>query len=349
LLKSDQVLFQGLKSSASQIITVVLAFLVICVGITILQMSKVDPSTFKKLDRRSTILLQAARSRTEKVEEKDLTGVEDPGMDALRGSFGTVGSIIRARSARRMSQSKPPRRAFDVEGVPYSIDRITTGPDALKGMTRHQLYDAPVPRASDGISMVSNTSDLSPGALSPGAQQDRRPTIKFDNKEVVHQYRTPGMGDDTATHEHRDAPHAGYPPAAKPPPPIEEDPATPLASIRQKESLPPHFQGLDSSTARPQVNTRIAPRVNARDVFSEDGPLPSSDSCSSDGKTPWGSREERRERERTAKGKSYPKNDDDKEETIRLWNQGRQSLDDSASEDSHKGVRLVEPGSSTHF
>ena len=37
------VLFQGLKASASQIITIVMAFLVICMGITILQMSKVDP------------------------------------------------------------------------------------------------------------------------------------------------------------------------------------------------------------------------------------------------------------------------------------------------------------------
>ena len=68
-------------------------------------MSKVDPTQFTKLDRRSTILFQAARKQTEAVEEKFPSGVEEPGIDTLRGSFGTVGSIIRARSARRMSQS----------------------------------------------------------------------------------------------------------------------------------------------------------------------------------------------------------------------------------------------------
>jgi hypothetical protein len=98
------VLFQGLKASAGQILTIVMAFLVICVGIVILQMSKIDPTQLSKLDRRSTILLQAARSRTE-TEEKSIIGVEDPGMDAIRGSFGPVGSIIRARTMRRLSQS----------------------------------------------------------------------------------------------------------------------------------------------------------------------------------------------------------------------------------------------------
>src|SRR6266702_3399337 len=85
--------------------TIVMGFLVICVGITILQMSKVDPKKLNKLDRRSTILLQAARAQTEVVDEKGIAAYEDPGMDTLRGSFGAVGSIIRARTARRMSQS----------------------------------------------------------------------------------------------------------------------------------------------------------------------------------------------------------------------------------------------------
>ena len=99
------VLFRGLAAPPAQIITLVMGFLVICVGITILQLSKIDPSQLKipGLDRRSTMLLQAARSNTEGVDEKSVAAVEDPGMDTLRGSFGAVGSIIRARSARRMS------------------------------------------------------------------------------------------------------------------------------------------------------------------------------------------------------------------------------------------------------
>lgn len=49
-----QILYQGLKASATQIITVVLAFAVICTGIFILQMSKVDP---RELSNVSLIIL----------------------------------------------------------------------------------------------------------------------------------------------------------------------------------------------------------------------------------------------------------------------------------------------------
>ncbi|THH17686.1 hypothetical protein EW146_g3188 [Bondarzewia mesenterica] len=200
------VLFQGLKAGASQIITIVMGFLVICVGITILQMSKIDPTEFKSLDRRSTMLLQAARKQTESVEEKSLAGIEDPGMDALRGSFGTVGSIIRARSARRLSQSSRgsvhstrfgglPSSRFDIEHPP------TPNPlksDHLSGMKRHQLFDPPV-RLADG----AYDSD----AISMTSQPGRKQTIKFGEEDVVHQYHPTGTGNDSATHEHRLALH----------------------------------------------------------------------------------------------------------------------------------------------
>ena len=55
-----------------------MGFLVICAGITVLQLSKIDPTQIKKLDRRSTLLLQAARTNTEGVDEKDLAAIEDP-------------------------------------------------------------------------------------------------------------------------------------------------------------------------------------------------------------------------------------------------------------------------------
>jgi hypothetical protein len=44
-------------------------------GITLLQMSKVDPTTLK-LDRRSTILLQATKRPTE-LQEKSISGFEE--------------------------------------------------------------------------------------------------------------------------------------------------------------------------------------------------------------------------------------------------------------------------------
>ena len=98
------ILYQGLKASAVTLITMVLGFLVICLGITLLQLSKVDPTQLSKLDRKTTILLQASRHETEYAEKGQVTSYEDPGMDALRGGFGAVGSIIRARSvSRRMS------------------------------------------------------------------------------------------------------------------------------------------------------------------------------------------------------------------------------------------------------
>lgn len=138
------ILFQGLKASAAQIITLVMAFLVICCGITILQMSKIDPADLgKKLDLRSTMLLQAARSNTEKVEEKDLTGVEDPGIDSIRGSFGPLGSMIRASSVRRMSQSNRTGTFGSRNGLPRT---------PYDGLRRHQLYDAPVPGSSNDMS-----------------------------------------------------------------------------------------------------------------------------------------------------------------------------------------------------
>ncbi|PPQ73672.1 hypothetical protein CVT24_007333 [Panaeolus cyanescens] len=213
------VLFQGLHASVTQIITIVMAFLVICFGITILQMSKVDPEKLSdKLDRRSTILLQAARSQTETLDEKGALGVEDPGMDALRGSFGTVGSIIRARTVRRMSQSsqrdshlrmRPPGAAAPYDGTPSWL----RGHD---GMTRHQLYDAPMPR--DDASSIARAESMHSALMS------KRPTIKFDKEDMVHSYSRPGDGELSATHQPRQAlaaslvVHDGYPPLPPLPP-----------------------------------------------------------------------------------------------------------------------------------
>ena len=174
-------------------------------------MSKVDPAKLSKLDRRSTLLLQAAREHTDDVDEKGNTGLEDPGMDALRGSFGTVGSIIRARTLRRMSQSshrdvrlRPPGAAAPYTGTPSWM--------STDGLSRHQLYDAPVPR--------DDASSIAPSVLSPTASNlaGKRPTIKFDDQDLVHQYNRPGQGENTALHNHRQAlaasmiSHDGYPP-----------------------------------------------------------------------------------------------------------------------------------------
>ena len=79
-----------------------MTFLVIFVGINILQLSKVDPTEFE-LDRRSTIMAFSSRLVRNKQwlsKKQLLSGLEEPGIDTLRRSFGTVGSIIRARTGR---------------------------------------------------------------------------------------------------------------------------------------------------------------------------------------------------------------------------------------------------------
>lgn len=60
--------------------------------------------------------MQATKHQTEDTEKGEITAVEEPGMDALRGGFGAIGSIIRSRSARRLSNASSMaggRRRFD--------------------------------------------------------------------------------------------------------------------------------------------------------------------------------------------------------------------------------------------
>lgn len=223
------VLFKGLSAPPEQIITLVMGFLVICVGITVLQLSKIDPTTLNSgkvpgLDRRSTMLLQAARANTRGVDEKDVMAMEDPGMDTLRGSFGAVGSIIRARSARKMSMSASSagragvgsgnglrsRHGNGQNGYePYVQEDGSMDPegDRFAGMRRHQLYDPPVQMRSppaaqgDAASLTSSQLVQSPGQL---GSPRKLPMIKFGDEEIVHSYPAPGKEGDTR-HEHRAA------------------------------------------------------------------------------------------------------------------------------------------------
>lgn len=208
------VLFKGLSAPPAQIITLVMGFLVISVGIAVLQLSKMDPTSIKSmrgLDRRSTMLLHATHAHTAGVDEKDPAAIEEPGIDALRGSFGTVGSIIRARTARRMSMSSGKGSTLrarhgqhpDSGELPHYNAMGGHGGESFIGMKRHQLYDPPMPDApisprSGNISMTSQAS--------PGFSERKMPTIKFGDEDIVHSYPVAGH-DGQATHEHRSAVH----------------------------------------------------------------------------------------------------------------------------------------------
>ncbi|KAI0699365.1 magnesium transporter NIPA-domain-containing protein [Cerioporus squamosus] len=111
-LVTSVILYQGLKASASQIITIVLAFAVICTGITILQMTKVDPRSLTNVDERTTILLEAARQEVNPLAAREV--------ELARG--GTM----RSRQSRRIrSRTTTP----DLDGgAARSTDDLEAGP-----------------------------------------------------------------------------------------------------------------------------------------------------------------------------------------------------------------------------
>ncbi|KAI0313941.1 magnesium transporter NIPA-domain-containing protein [Amylostereum chailletii] len=351
------VLFQGLDASASQIITIVMGFLVICVGITILQLSKVDPVELNdKLDRRSTLLLQAARQQTENVEEKSLAGAEDPGMDALRGSFGTFGSIIRARTARRMSQSSQHSTQFSRVGGSTKLSGLPSNPrDNLHGMQRHQLWDAPVPRLdrrdSDAISMTSQ----------PGG---RKPTIKFGDEDVVHQYHATGK-DGTATHESRPAQggvfmspasHAGTLPSVQETVSISTNDSsrTTLGSLptsfdRDLER-DPEVYGMRTAPPRIGLDTGVyydpfAPSPSTTTLASFPSPSPLDPEVERER-----IRGQTRRHSRQSSTRSYPRGDreEDAEESMHLWQGNSEDEEEEVAPANARngGIRLV-PGSVT--
>lgn len=319
-------------------------------------MSKVDPTHFKSLDRRSTFLLQATQKQTEAVEEKSLSGIEEPGIDALRGSFGTIGSIIRARSARHMSQTShstghssrfgSPGSRFDVERGDFKSSPFATNLGHYGGMKRHQLFDPPVPHLdipeSDAISLSSQPSG-------------RKPVIKFGEQDVVHSYHRATLGkDDMATHERRVAPH-GSSPLASPRSFVQPSLLPEGSNGRQQSPVttdsrsPPRLSlGLDGPLSAP-AGVGVAGGAY-RDPF-EGGPasatLPAVPSITSlDGDVEM-RRHKRRTYSRPGSSRDYPKGDrsDDAEENVSLWDprqEDNEEADAAASPESSLGtIRLV--------
>jgi hypothetical protein len=317
-------------------------------------MSKVDPTHFKTLDRRSTVLLQATQKQTESVEEKSLSAVEEPGIDALRGSFGTVGSIIRARSARRISQSShstgqssrfgSPGSRFDVERGDFKSSPFASNPGHYGGMKRHQLFDPPVSHLdvpeSDAISLSSQLSA-------------RKPAIKFGEQDVVHSYHRGTLGkDDMATHERRAAPHGSSPLSSPSFLPegsngsLQQQQQSPVAT---GSGSPPRIGlGLDEPRSAP-AGVGMAGGAY-RDPF-EGGPasaalpaIPSITSLDDDVET---RRHNRRTYSRQGSSRDYPKGDraDDAEERVSLWDPRREDSEETdptgSPESSYGTVRLV--------
>ena len=330
-------------------------------------MSKVDPAKLTKLDRRSTILLQAARNTTESVDEKSALGVEDPGMDSIRGFSGSVGSIIRARSARRLSQSKGStarsREAGTLDARSWISDGLSTPAppsqqpvDLLAGMKRHQLFDPPVP--CPPLSPSARSATLAPSNIPSAPNSARRPTITFDSEAMVHSYHRPGTGDDVALHERRKVDSVDvsmrYPPTPSSTDPmiINTSPVEERGGITRASKMldaPPYEDKLVHS-APPTVSPRFAQnygvRPDAREIFS------TSQSSSGNLLAMSGSEEEvGTASQRGRRSRRYPKGvgDDDREESVSLWREPPESVEDDRSDETltDGGIRLVQPASRT--
>ncbi|SCV69854.1 BQ2448_1248 [Microbotryum intermedium] len=200
-LITASILNQGFEASPVDIVTVVMGFLVICCGIILLQLSKVDPvEVAEKLDRQSTILFTGGRSRANTMQEKVLE-MEEPGMDALRGSFGAFGSIHRAVSARRSTRREAgfdPNEVRRRHGAPGAMG---SGPQQSVPMRSYQLYDAPMP--SDALDKISLHSGGLPSPSAPYAQteRDRSPSITFSPADNVHRYPRDPRSKQGASHD----------------------------------------------------------------------------------------------------------------------------------------------------
>ncbi|GAA5974999.1 hypothetical protein JCM5350_004537 [Sporobolomyces pararoseus] len=228
-LVTSIILSKGFHIPATDIVTVVMGFLVICCGITLLQLSKIDPNEIKSavLDRRSTVLLSASRAEASQhdgldAREKGLD-IEDPGIDTLRGTAGAIGSIHRAISMRR-GMSRASSRA-DSGFDPNDVVRRRNGAGVRNGapgalgsgpqemgmtqLTRHQLYDEPMPYdANDKISLHSG-GQPSPGLL---PNPPRSATLKFAEEDRIHHYGARSGDEYHSTQVRAEGSHVHLPP-----------------------------------------------------------------------------------------------------------------------------------------
>ncbi len=173
------ILQQGLNASATQIVTLVMGFLVICAGIVLLQLSKIDPEDLADkpgMDHDTGLLIRASHSMISHGEKAESLAYEDPGLDTVRGGMGIVGSMIRARSSRRLSSASSWRSRHHSAADEYTLRSRNNVPLTTHGagdIERYQLHDAPLsPR---GIGMQRDNSALTV----PGTPGRRETTIQF--------------------------------------------------------------------------------------------------------------------------------------------------------------------------
>ncbi|GEM07933.1 DUF803 domain membrane protein [Rhodotorula toruloides] len=215
-------------ASVAAIITVVLGFLVIVVGISLLQLSKIDPEEIKDgvLDRRSTILLSVSRAEKDTSSEKAF-GVEDPGIDAIRGVAGALGSIHRAISMRSGRGTQSRRTTGSSLANPFADEEMVmrrrgrngapgamgSGPHAVgeDGVLRYELYDQPMqfadePMPLDAADKISLHSSLKSPSLEAGGRSRSASAIQFAETDEVHRYAPPKRKGKDVVAQHHEQP-----------------------------------------------------------------------------------------------------------------------------------------------
>ncbi|GAA6051456.1 hypothetical protein JCM3770_004541 [Rhodotorula araucariae] len=220
-------------ATTTSIINVVLGFLVIVLGVALLQLSKVDPEEVQSavLDHRTATILRASRAGT--VHEKAYDA-EDPGMDTVRGFGGALGSIHRAISMRSHGARRGSTNAFGVDemamrwrgngsgggggeqrnGAPGAGG---SGPSEMgrDGVKRYQLYDGPTAIHEEPLPLdAADKISLHSGLPSPSLDGKSRANsaIKFAENDNLHLYADSRKGPDArhleqprlaGTHVHR--------------------------------------------------------------------------------------------------------------------------------------------------
>ncbi|KAI7942432.1 hypothetical protein MJO28_012459 [Puccinia striiformis f. sp. tritici] len=160
-LVTSIILFQGLKAPAADIITLVLGFMVICCGITLLQMSKVDPIELTGLDSKSAVFLAADKE----VDTESGLGAEEPGVDGLRAFGGVIGSIHRNTLIARLSTASSLAAQSEQNSIrrrrqeSYLTKLRQRNPEiGMVGLKRHSLWDRPVSdEPTEDLSRINST------------------------------------------------------------------------------------------------------------------------------------------------------------------------------------------------
>ncbi|WFD00835.1 hypothetical protein MYAM1_003589 [Malassezia yamatoensis] len=188
------ILSKGMRASAATIVTIVFGFFTICSGIVLLQLSKMDPEDLeqqKGFDRKSSMLVRMTQMAHDHGSDSEVTHMEDPGIDSVRGGLGVVGSIVRARSVERsQTRSRSSRhRRHDFNDTDHGIS---------DNVQRYQLYDRPVSHPPALPSPTSPTNRYASIKFAPDANLPHGHHDPHLSPKHVPRHEPSELGDDMA-------------------------------------------------------------------------------------------------------------------------------------------------------